>query len=108
MRSGKGVLWEIALTCTDRNQHKRIRLTTVRWTELPDGSVNRAMTHALDHFSPPLSTSEPGDVSSRESYLFTCPKCRRNPKRNGNDWWAAMESARSVGLTEIDLSLLSF
>lgn len=102
------VLNEIAVICTDRGQHKRIRLTTARKDLWTDGSTSWSMTHALRHFAAPDEDAEPLDVISRHSYTFICPLCRRNPAIEKDKWWSAIERLDDIHVREIDLSLVGF
>lgn len=91
----------MAIVCTDRAQHRRIRLTTAR-LHLSD----RGMNHALEHFAPPMADAGPRSSVGRESYTFICPRCGRNPQIKFDKWWRLLEAVAESGRDEFDISLL--
>ncbi|WP_156301888.1 hypothetical protein [Streptomyces sp. e14] len=91
----------IAIVCTDKGQHRRLRLTTARL--LPS---ERGMSFALEHFAPPMRNAAPSSMVSRESYTFICPKCRRSPLIKAEAWWRLLEAWAEAGHDEFDISLL--
>ncbi|MFI2643258.1 hypothetical protein [Streptomyces sp. NPDC018610] len=91
----------MAITCTDRSQHRRIRLTTAR-LHLSD----RGMNYALEHFAPPMADAEPETLVGRESYTFVCPRCGRTPQIKFDKWWKLLEELAEAGRDEFDISLL--
>ena len=97
--------YDIAIVCTDRGQHPKVRLTTVTLSEEPP---QRHMSYALRHFAPPDPKAEPNSAISRDSYTFDCPRCARHPTIKRETWWQAMEDTRAARLDEIDLSQLGF
>ena len=95
----------IYVVCTDRNQHRRVLLTTAR-REL-DGS--HGMNFAFRWFSPPVNeTREEFSTISHESYEFRCPRCPRNPRLGAQQWWSLVDDFGRRGLHELDISLLPF
>ena len=103
-RAGKEHDYFLFIVCTDRGQHKRILLTTARRSLTGE----RGMNHALVCFAPPMKDAEPDTLTSRESYVFRCPKCGRTPHIRNDRWWALIESAVRADLDDLDLSLLPF
>ncbi|XMA37600.1 hypothetical protein O1157_15955 [Streptomyces albogriseolus] len=91
----------VAVVCTDRHQHRRIRLTTARLHH-----SDRGMGFALQHFAPPMVDAEPRSMIGRESYTFICPKCRRTPQIRTDKWWSLLEAVAEAGQDELDISLL--
>ncbi|MDT9681924.1 hypothetical protein RND61_07525 [Streptomyces sp. TRM76323] len=91
----------VAITCTDRGQHRRIRLTTARLH-----ASDRGMGYALEHFAPPMRDAKPGSFIGRDSYVFICPRCGRTPQIKANKWWSLLEAVSAAGQGEFDISLL--
>ncbi|MEU4086490.1 hypothetical protein [Streptomyces aureus] len=91
----------VAIVCTDRGQHRRIRLTTARLHH-----SDRGMSFALEHFAPPMADAEPRSMIGRESYTFLCPKCGRTSQIKADRCWQALEALAEAGRDELDISLL--
>ncbi|MFE3390598.1 hypothetical protein [Streptomyces anulatus] len=91
----------VAIVCTDKGQHRRLRLTTARLHE-----SDRGMSFALQHFAPPMAKAAPGSMISRQSYTFICPKCRRSPQMKAEAWWQLLDAWAGAGKDELDISLL--
>lgn len=102
--SGRRVRYFVAVVCTDRGQHERVQLSLAR-KEL-DGSFG--MSHALEYFAPPTPDGRWGKRTSRTSYQFWCPRCRRTPRVERTRWWDLVEAVGRGGLPDLDVSLLPF
>lgn len=100
--SGREVDYFIPIVCTDRGQHKRLQLSMAR-REL-DGTYG--MSHALQYFAPPMRDAKEGESVSQESYIFRCAVCPRTPRINSVRWWSLVDQSITLGLDEIDISLL--
>lgn len=97
---------DLAVTCTDRGQHKRIRLsTTVWWRSLEDGTES---THSSVRPSRVYLPALKDDTLSTgvTPYQWNCPMCRRNPQIKADRWRAVLDAARRTGLEEYDVSYL--
>lgn len=120
----------LAIVCTDRGQHKKVRMTTVVWRSYEAGAPDKPVMLGLlmgtasgsirrGNFVPPWvdgnplrPAGSPADGSppppgwSRSSYDFWCPKCGRTTRIRAERWWQIVDGARRVGMTEFDLSAL--
>ena len=120
----------IALVCTDRGQHDRVRLGTVLWDNADGG---RRYMLPSDAYTPPRSEVrfrraargqrdywrreprmwptewEAPRPASDNAHNFACPRCPRTPQiHDGPRWDRMLDEARRVGVREIDLSWLPF
>ncbi|MGY0231157.1 hypothetical protein [Longispora urticae] len=100
--AGQPVDYFMAIVCTDRSQHKKIRLTTAR--RMLTGE--RGMSRALERFAPPMRDAQPHSMVGRDSYTFVCPLCTRTPQITRERWWEIVEEFARAGLGELDISLL--
>lgn len=90
----------IALVCTDRGQHKRIRLTTLEGWWPKDGVDAGPVVYTRDvgrHWGPA------GDGLPQE---FSCPLCRRNPQVRGERWHELTRGMLNSSAQQFDVSYL--
>lgn len=106
--STPGERWTVEIVCTDRGQHKRTWMTRFIWDGPEEGwrSFIPGQRPAHDMYGPPDVDAEPGSLVSRESYGFCCSRCDRWPKVHRDRWLKLLDGARSVGMTEFDVSRL--
>lgn len=102
-QSGREVDFFLPVICTDRGQHKRVRLTTVI-REL-DGGLH--MSRAFEAFAPPMGKeAEPETLVSRNAYTFVCPRCNRSPQVGRDRWWYLVREYARVAAPWVDISKL--
>ncbi|MGV9426602.1 hypothetical protein ACWDO7_20235 [Streptomyces sp. NPDC003656] len=94
--------YRVAIVCTDKGQHARVRLTMAR--READGS--HGMTYAFMYFASPMRDAKAGSMIGRNSYIFRCPACPRTPQVEATRWWQIVDEMRAAGFTELDVSLL--
>ena len=89
------VVGGFAVTCTDRGQHDRVRITTVRVAadgcrSMPLGGEGRTSWGIYDN----------------GTYGFNCPLCPRTPQIRRDLWWTIVEQTLAAGMVTLDLSRL--
>lgn len=90
----------IALVCTDRGQHKRIRLTTIEgwWPKDSSGGEPLVYTRNVGRHWGPAEEGLPQE--------FWCPLCHRNPQVAATRWHELTRGMLNAQLREFDLSYL--
>ena len=90
----------VAVTCTDRGQHKRLRLTTLEGWWPKDAGTHEPMLclrGAGRHWGP---------AGEGLPYEFWCPTCRRNPQVTAARWSELSRGILNERLSEFDVSYL--
>lgn len=65
------------------------------------------MVYALRYFAPPMGNeATPRSLTSRNAYVFRCPRCRRTPQIERSRWWSILDAVVRADFDEIDISML--
>lgn len=93
----------LAVICTDRGQHKRIRLATVDgWVNRIDGTDLLHMPREGRTFNSPARNPHGAPFP----YEFRCPICHRVLQVKADRWLRVVESVWRAGLDGLDVSYL--
>lgn len=105
------VSWKVAVVCTDRGAHRRVRITDVSRRVREDGTAVHQMWQpgsGSAWWNPPDPGAAQKGGESRTSYEFRCPRCGRHVQVRADRWWSAVKTlVTTTDLNEIDVSLLS-
>lgn len=97
----------LAVVCTDRGQHKRIRLATVEWWSPRPGVEGEEELMRMPDVGRHWSAPEPNPHGAPMPYEFRCPICRpRCTQVKADRWRRLADAARLTGLDSIDVSHL--
>lgn len=98
-RDKEAIGMPLAIVCSDRGQHARIRLTSMYvWPTgfwKPDGGP-----HVYRHYDPPLA----GEAGRLLPHDLQCRKCGRNPQVSAERWDMLMLGARRAEADSVDMS----
>lgn len=99
LRDTHFVAHEVAIVCTDRGQHSRMRLTTARWWQPNDGAEPDQ-----------VSMLEMGrkfyQASGNDRYEFWCAKCKRRPWVSATRWGQILDRLFHDRAVEFNVSYL--
>jgi len=95
----------LAVVCTNRGQHKRIRLTTVTWwapVETPTEPDQLSISDSGRHWGGPIANPQ----GSALPYEFWCGVCHRHTQIKAERWLRLVEGTRDAAMGDLDVAYL--